>query len=86
MPVRPMLGRFKAMTLWYQALQVTPIQLQKYVVVDQLCDKGFSGSNEIWDLKARRRYYPRSVKFVSHSMYITFNIYTHTNYPNKHYT
>ena len=62
MPVRPMLGRFKAMTLWYQALEVTPIQLQKYVVVDQLCDKGFSGSNEIWDLKARRAY--SFVKFV----------------------
>ena len=41
---------------------MTPIQLQKYVVVDQLCDKGFSGSNEIWDLKARRAY--SFIKFV----------------------
>lgn len=89
-PVRPLLAVRKIQG--YDSLVPSTTSdsylVAKDVVVDDLCDNGFSGSNEIWDLKARRRYYPQSVKFVSHSMYITINIYTHThtNYPNKHYT
>lgn len=45
MPSSLMLERFKLVTLWWPALQVTPIQLQKDVAVDQLFAKMLPGSN-----------------------------------------
>jgi len=44
-PSSLMLERFKLVTLWWPALQVTPIQLQKDVAVDQLFAKMLPGSN-----------------------------------------
>lgn len=51
-PVRPMSEILSAITLWRRESQVTPIQLQTEVTVDQLVDNMFLGS-EIWDFRER---------------------------------
>lgn len=62
MPSSNRLGRFKLVTLWWVAVQVTPIQWQKEVLMDQFFAKIFWGSEVMCALKASNA--DSSVKLV----------------------